>query len=144
MINKKQLESLVIRTLEEYKLFSEEAVNLIIGTIAQESRGGTYIRQLNDGPARGIAQIEKPTFDWLKDKFQHRFGLEHFEFEQLEWDLKASILFCRLRYLAVPEALPTTIGGMATYWKKYYNTVYGGGTEAEYIINYQNYIKVKK
>jgi hypothetical protein len=32
------------------------------------------------------------------------------------------------------------IAGMARYWKRYYNTVHGKGTEAEFIKNYEELI----
>jgi hypothetical protein len=37
---------------------------------------------------------------------------------------------CRVHYLRVKEALPTEndAAGMASYWKRYYNTVLGKGT----------------
>ena len=44
-------------------LVSQEAENLLMGTAAQESALGEYIRQLGNGPALGIFQMEPETFD---------------------------------------------------------------------------------
>ena len=49
---------------------------------------------------------------------------------------------CRVHYYRVSEALPeeNDIEGMARYWKKYYNTPLGAGTEEEFIHNYKEYM----
>jgi hypothetical protein len=48
-----------------------------------------------------------------------------------------------MRYLVVPEALPKEddIKALASYWKKYYNTIHGKGTVSGAISNYNNYVK---
>jgi len=33
------------------------------------------------------------------------------------------------------------IEGLAHYWKKYYNTVYGSGKVEEFVNNYKKYVK---
>jgi hypothetical protein len=38
-----------------------------------ESGVGTYLSQYREGPARGIARIEEPTFSWLKDLTSTRY-----------------------------------------------------------------------
>jgi len=140
MINLKQLRSLIRRTLVAYALSEKDShIELLIGTAAQESRAGTYLKQLGNAPAVGIFQMEPGTFEWLKKKYQKRFGLQDIRFEELEWNLKYSILFARLRYLVVPERIPDELEGWAYYWKKYYNTTFGKGTEEEFIRNYELY-----
>ncbi|MDD4291989.1 MAG: hypothetical protein PHX51_07140 [Clostridia bacterium] len=140
---KQQLQDLIERTLKERELYSESAVNLLLGTAAQESGFGKFLRQLNHGPALSIFQIERPTFEWLKDTYKKKFDLENVEFEEIEWDLKKAILFCRLRYLVVRSPLPDAknIEALAAYWKKYYNTPLGAGTEKEFINNYKKYVQ---
>jgi len=59
---------------------------------------------------------------------------------QLRANLPYQIIMARCHYLRVAEALPTTIQGYAKYWKKYYNTVKGKGTEEKFIANYNRYI----
>lgn len=47
--------------LRDFDLYSENAVNLILGTIAVESNMGRYYYQVN-GPAIGIGQMEPNTY----------------------------------------------------------------------------------
>ena len=140
---KEHLKELIENALKEYDLYSESAVMLLLGTAAQESKFGFYLRQLGGGPARGIFQIEEPTFDWLKGKYAEKYGLEGVEFGDLIWNLKAAAVFCRLRYLVDSLPLPasTDIPGMARYWKRVYNTHLGAGTAAEFILNYNKYVR---
>jgi len=145
MINKDQLKELIDSTLKEYMLYSKEASELVYGTIIQESKRGTYIKQVSnnfdpDKHALGIAQIEKKTFNWLKNIFISRFPkILWIEFEDLEYDLKASIIFCRLRYLVDSQPIPKDLEGQAEYWKRIYNSYKGKGTPEQYINNYIKY-----
>jgi len=140
MLDKKQFEDLIKRILIEYDLYNKSAVNLLLGTAAQESKFGTYIRQIN-GPALGIFQMEKPTFDWLKNIYGSKYPIG--EFDELEYNLKLAILLARLRYRIVKEPLPDANNeeGLARYWKKYYNTPLGKGTIEQFINNYKKYVK---
>lgn len=147
MINSNQLKDLIERTLKKYDLYSETALILLIGTCFQESRGGTYLRQMSsnfdiDKHAIGIMQMEKNTFDWMLEKYGDQYQLNDVAFTELEYNLELSILFARLRYLVVPKSLPgrDDLEGIAKYWKKYYNTEYGSGTVQEFLHNYERYI----
>jgi hypothetical protein len=103
---------------------------------------GTYLRQIH-GPAMGCMQIEPATFEWLKTKYYNRFWrqIEPITFPELEWNLKASIVMARLRYLADPEPLPPAedIAGLAKVWKRVYNTPLGAGTVDEFVRNHHTY-----
>lgn len=136
------IEDLIKRTLREYNLYSDSAVNLLLGTLAQESGFGKYLKQLGGGPALSGFQIERPTFNWLKHAYMNKYNLQEVEFEELEWNLKLAILFCRLRYFVVPSPLPAAddIKGLAEYWKNYYNTYLGKGKIEEFIANYKKYV----
>jgi hypothetical protein len=142
MFNKNQFKDLIERTLKEFDLYSEAAVNMLLGTAAQESKFATYLKQLGNGPALGIFQMERPTFDWLKNVYGNKYPIGNFE--ELEFNLKQAILLCRLRYKVVPESLPAAddVEGLAAYWKKYYNTPLGKGTTAEFVNNYKNFVGV--
>jgi len=48
---------------------------------------------------------------------------------------------CRVKYFQVKEALPTDLAGWAGYWKTYYNTRLGKGTEEGFIRDYKEYSK---
>lgn len=45
-----QFRDLITRVLKEVALYSPAAVNLLLGTAAQESGFGTYLRQVRDRP----------------------------------------------------------------------------------------------
>ena len=150
-MDKTQLKNLIDRILKSLDLYSEHAVNLLLGTCAQESAFGTYIRQLGKGPALGIFQMEPATFNDiennflrykpdLKVKIKQLSGISEMSPEQLEYNLVLAACMARVHYLRVPEALPTDLTGYARYWKKYYNTHLGKGTEAEFINNYKKYV----
>jgi hypothetical protein len=59
--DKKQFRDLIQRTLQDLGMHSESAVNLLLGTAAQESQFGTYFRQIGGGPALGVFQMEPDT-----------------------------------------------------------------------------------
>jgi len=144
--DKEQFENLIRRVLvaelgEEF--CTDAAVQLLLGTAAQESHFGTYLKQVR-GPAIGAFQMEPTTFDWIKEKYMDR--LPHFknvDVEDLEWDLALSIIFARLRYCVIPAALPPAndIYALAAYWKQYYNTPAGAGKVEEFVGNYKRFVE---
>ena len=142
--DKKQFRSLIERILGEFDgLHSETAVNLLLGTAAQESRFGTFLRQLKGGPALGVFQMEPKTFWWLHGRYKKKYPLIADRlFAELEWDLSLAIVMARLRYRVVRAKLPrcNSIKDMAVYWKKFYNTVRGKGTVDEFMANYKKYV----
>lgn len=136
---------------KEFKnLFGKQSDNkkrLILGTMMQESR---FIHrfQFNDGPARGLGQVEPDTAydvyeNYLKyrdDKLQKVMKVFDNDFEnrselskELAYNDLFNLMILRLCYYRVSEAIPTTDEGLAYYWKKYYNTHLGKGTEKEFL-----------
>ena len=137
-------------TLKAIGLYSENAVELLMGTCAQESHLGKYRRQLGGGPALGIFQMEPATFrdisenylrykPELREKILQAAGIEYFNAEELVDNDWMAICFARVHYLRVKEAIPCNLSGWAYYWKRYYNTRLGKGTEEEFIANYKKY-----
>lgn len=151
-INVDQLKEYIIRpTLEDLGLWSQAAENLLLGTMAQESHMGHYIHQVK-GPALGIYQIEPETHDdvWehyldyresMADKVSELSYLT--TSKSLVSNLSYATAIARIIYLRVSEPLPLPqdLVGMARYWKKYYNTPLGKGTEREFVRNYLKYVK---
>ena len=144
-----QLKDLVHRTLHGIVKHSPEAVALLMGTCAQESHLGTYLRQL-EGPARGIMQMEPATEKDIWENYlayntvyrsylKTETGVLLSDPSALESNLSYAIAMARTHYLRAPGAIPTTIEGQAAYWKEHYNTIYGAGTEEEYMQNYVRY-----
>lgn len=155
MIDVDQLRELIIRpTLKGLNLWSGEAEDLLLGTVAQESLMGTYIKQLDDGPALGIYQMEPATYrDIWENYLKYREELVddilevcgNLPVSDLIGNLYYATAMARIHYLRVPEALPikdslTYIEDLAHYWKKFYNTGLGKGTEKEFIENYKKYV----
>lgn len=135
------------------------AENLLLGTAAQESNLGQYVKQLPNGPALGIYQMEPATFashcqTWLARRLDNpengtvkllqgqceTFPVLHSK--QLIYDLRFATIFARIHYLSVPEELPDAddIEGLGRYWKKYYNTPLGKGTVEEFVNSYRHYV----
>lgn len=143
--DKNQFKDLIKRVLTEVDpaLCSDAAVNLLLGTAAQESRFGQYLRQLGGGPAVGVFQMEPATFIWLRDHFEIKYPyIKERRVEELEWNLRLAILMARLRYRIVPAPLPKAdvVLSLAAYWKTYYNTVQGKGTVEEFERNYRRFL----
>ena len=64
--------------------------------------------------------------------------------ESILWSLRMNdndvpgVMFCRLHYLwSTTEPIPEGIEGQARYWKLWYNSLAGKGTEAEYVRNWE-------
>ena len=144
----------VLRHLDPEIPYSENAVELILGTIAQESQG-TYLRQLGGGPALGMIQMEPLTHDdhW-KNYLDYRPDLaaKVMDLELPKWlgfkgaeeligNLYYAVAMCRVHYRRKPGALPATVDGMANYWKRNYNSFKGAGMPREFVENYRKYVE---
>ena len=107
---------------------------LLEKTIKHESKLGNH-KDLSKEYGEGTSQIDKPTFDWIKEKlkednylenrqlFNKHFGfpLNTLEYEDLRTIANTSIFLCRMRYKFVPEAIPVDNLGQYEYYKKYWN-----------------------
>ena len=145
------MKQLVNDTLQEINLYSDDASNLILGTISQESAYGFYRKQLGGGPALGICQMEPNTFNDIVFNFLHYkvdlanlilmvCGLTSFHADDLVTNDKLAVSMCRVHYLRVKAKIPSDLPGYAAYYKKYYNTPLGAATEEEFIENYNKYV----
>jgi len=142
--------TLVEKTLQDFGHYTPDSANLILGTIAQESAYGKYHKQIN-GPALGICQMEPATFNdicknYLKyhpDITERIKSVCHVNvlsaIDMISND-QLAICMCRVHYLRQKGAIPTTIEGYAKYWKQWYNTPLGKGTETEFIRNYHLWV----
>lgn len=147
-INARNFRELVVRpTLVLMSMWSPEAERLLMLTAAQESHLGTYLRQgwhtLDDGQgaAFGPFGMEAATLEWLRTKYPQWLGER--EAYEMQWDLRLAVKACRLRYCVVAEAIPAAddIPGLASYWKRWYNTGAGAGTVEEAVANYNKYVR---
>ncbi len=144
---------ILVPTLKAVDLYSESAVNLLLGTAIQESRL-TYLKQKGGGPALGLFQIEPRTLDDIYNRYLQRedksellgrvqkFTTEQDVYDQVIGNIPFAVVIARVRYLMVPEALPAydDVEGMGKYWKSGYNTAGGKGHVHEFIENYNRYV----
>ena len=155
-MNAKQLRELVIRpVLKEMNAWSRAAEDLLLGTAAQESHCGEYIRQLGctgTVGAFGVWQMELATARDIYDNFlkykpalksfiDDLRGLHQTITDALMTNLAYACAMARVHYLRQPGAIPSDLAGQAAYWKKYYNTAHGRGTPDEYLKNWSKYAK---
>lgn len=159
-MNSKQLMDFIIKpTLTHIGFCGRSDAVIISGTIAQESGCGEYIRQLgydvdSKNGAFGITQMELFTHDSLwADFLDYRedlaakvYGLKIYtltDAENLMGNLPYAVAMARIKYLTIKEPLPNAndIKGMANYWKRFYNSPKGKGTEQEFVDNYNRYVK---
>ncbi len=123
----------------------ENAKKLLLETAMQETKLGAFRDPTEYCAGTGICQHdEMPFYDIVNrtrerhlDIIKNEFGIdmEKVKWRELENSPLLSFLACRLHYKLIPLSIPGTIDGRAAYWKKYYNTVDGKGTEEEYIRN---------
>ena len=118
--------------------WSQEIENLIVGTAMVESNIQMLV-QMGGGPARGLFQIEKRSFEdvvgYIKRDSQKikaicgacGFSVLPEDVDHVIWNLRFAVLITRMFYYRIPEALPNSddYKEMSNYHKKYYNTVYG-------------------
>lgn len=153
MINKSDFRWLVSTVIKDFGLYSPAAVNLLLGTAAVESRFGTDLRQVGGGPALGVFQMEPETEADIWDNFlsyrpalvqkvYYLSGVDCPNNMQLAVNLIYSTVMARLHYYRKVEPLPSfdDINGLAAYWKRYYNTFSGKGTEDKFIRAYNRYV----
>jgi hypothetical protein len=132
--------------LKRENLWSEDSEELIMLSAAAESHLGEYLVQLDNGPARGILQMEPRTFHCVRTNVvpSPRLTLSFIPSsnpDDLIWDLRLAIVMARLAYWRHSEPIPHSIPEMAKYWKKYYNTEKGKGNVDEAIELYYKYVK---
>lgn len=150
-MNADQFRRNIVRpALRAIGLHSVAAENLVMGTAAVES-GLEYVRQLHNGPALSLFQIEPRTHDDIWENYlAYRRELaetllaaiaagERPPADRLIWDLRYSAIMCRIHYKRVPELLPDAddIWGMARYYKTFYNTVAGKAKEHDFVDSYR-------
>jgi hypothetical protein len=155
MINQKQFRELIIQpTLNALQLYSDDAEELLIFTMATESLGGTYIKQVK-GPALGVYQCEPATHQdlWVNFIFNRLPILTlmtmHFHTprvpnpDRLIYDLRYATAIARLHYRRFAEPIPSKsdVEGMWEYYKQYYNTPKGKADKDKSIEAYKKYIK---
>jgi hypothetical protein len=144
--------------------YAMRTARLLLGTAAQE--GWTWERQRSpawSGNVGGFSkwQVERGSISdslmylhthpavlsrattWLfDDPHAPTSWPSDMSMDTLLWSMRLNdndrigVLFCRLHYLRVPKPIPDSLADQAHYYKVFYNTVAGAGTEAGYIENW--------
>lgn len=151
-MDKNQLWDLMTRVILSFdnKMYSQSAMNLMMGISAQETRLGVYLRQIGGGPGRGVFNMEIDTeldiwenylaFRPLFVSKLHKItGGSYLSEYALEGNIPYQIIMTRLHLWRVKEPLAEAddINGHARYWKKHFNTKIGKGTVEQFIKNYK-------
>jgi len=152
----KHIRLYVVRpTLKRLDMYSEWAENLMVGTAAQESnfRAFDQVTGPDDvtlGPGYGLYQIEANTFEdinrYLKTRPDIRIKVLSLlapwpeDLHQLVGNLYYATAIARIKFWMRPESLPTSLEGIAEYWKLWYNSIDGAGTPEQFIENYKFYV----
>lgn len=154
MFNHRHFREYIIRpALNDLIMFSENAEELLIATLAQETLGGCYVHQVK-GPALGIYQMEPATYDSLWANYISRDlmlsarilncnqYLQRPPSEHLVWNMKLATMMTRVYYRQIPEALPdkNDIEGLWMYYRQYYNTIKGKATREDFMRNYDMFM----
>ena len=110
-----------------------KAVDLLLETAGAETNRGQF-KDTTKYAGMGITQFDKGTFYDVKErtnkqrrqKVMQYFGIDInlIKWEDLRYNPLLSMLFTRLKYNLIPDAIPQTLEARAAYWKKWYN---GGG-----------------
>lgn len=134
----RQFKSFIVKpVLDHLDLGGLAAVNLLTGTAMVES-GISFVRQIPNGPAVSLFQMEMNTHNdiwenFLKYKKPLRDRISVLKIpvlsdaENMQVNNAYSVAMCRIHYLRVSETLPEYDDpiALAGYHKKHYNTVLG-------------------
>ena len=154
MIDFKEFKNLIlIPALQSVDLFSDNAVALLLDTMAQESGFATYVAQ-EGGPAKGVFEMEGNTYNNIINHLSSQPILRNkillaCNFKDIPsvsetiWNLRYASIIARVFYLLCPGDLPDAndIEGQWEYYKKYWNSNLGKATREEFMANHQRYIK---
>jgi len=153
MLDVSQFRTYVVKPVLEYlDMYSPAMENLIVGTALQESKL-TYMKQLDNGPAIGVFQMEPATY---KDHYTNylvynhglrtkldglRTGLYDDDAQELAGNLYYATAMTAVHYKRrlkdAPLPAPADIAGLAKVYKKFYNTPLGKATEEQFVKNYK-------
>ena len=152
MIQHEQFREFIIRpALTTIQMYSTEAEELLIFTLAQESQGCSYLAQVG-GPAVGPYMVEPTTYKSIlayinRDMDMRNRAYRTFGYslpppiDVLKYNLRFATVIARCFYAMINRPLPkSTEDDMWHYYKTYYNTKDGKATKDEAIANYRKFI----
>ena len=150
----------VVEELKGSNENTEATKQLLIGTIAQETKLGTYRDPSPYKHGAGLCQIDPGIpFEDIRDRgtkyiklIKEKFGIDILSATHRELELSPllSVVMARVKYKLVPKSIPTRFDGQWEYYKRYYNSYAGKATKEEYKKNYEwgielynNWLKTK-
>ena len=135
--------------LQSYRLpASQAAVQLLAMIAAHESGGFRYVQQMNNGPAKGLLQMEPIGLAEVKrymrlrpEKFTQLPAPEMLMLDSLVFDTEWAVACARVFFMAKPEPLPAMddVEGLAKYAKQHWNSDSGKATWEDYAEAYRRY-----
>lgn len=152
-MKKDRLYKLINYVLNRLELFDKFDANQLAATCAVESNLGEYLYQVGGGPALGIYQM--PTFveidlhdNFLKYNPELMIKIKSFgergELATNNYYATAMAFMQYYRYRINGDGYKigkiNDIKLMAWYWKKYYNSTKGTGSEIEFMCKYKSLI----
>lgn len=137
----------VIEQLKGSNENTEATKQLLIGTIAQETKLGTYRDPSPYRHGAGLCQIDPGIpFEDIQDRgtkyiklVKDKFGIDILSATHRELELSPllSVVMARVKYKLVPKIIPDDFEGQWKYYKRYYNSYAGKATKEEYTKNYK-------
>lgn len=142
----------VVEKLKGSNENTEATKQLLIGTISQETKLGTYRDPSPYKHGAGLCQIDPGIpFEDIQDRgtkyirlVKDKFGIDMLSASHRELELSPllSVVMARVKYKLVPKSIPISFDGQWEYYKRYYNSYAGKATKEEYKKNYEWGIKL--
>lgn len=130
----------VTEYLLEFGLHADLAAELLCMICAHESLGGKFRRQMGDGPARSIYQVERIAHDdaWDRSRSIHanalKVGIKR-DWSKMETDDRYATFVARHIIMLDPRPLSKTPEAMAAWCKERWNKG-GKATPEKYLNDY--------
>jgi len=145
--------SLMQITASRHPLWSDDAEEILLMIAAHESGLGMHLRQIGNGPARGVFQIEPAT---MEDNYQNFIdcrpklaeqiaaitGCAGPDVFQLQYNPIYGAIHARLKLYRSPGKLPDADCrlAMGEYCKLHYNSPGGSATAEKYVADYERLV----
>lgn len=118
------------------------ADDLLYETCGAETHFGEY-KDTTEFAGMGITQFDKLPFKDIKDRTRQKYkdkvlkyfdiDINYVEWEDLRYNPLLAVIFTRLKYKLVPEAVPRSIEDRAKYYKIHYNSMIGKSSVKKYL-----------
>jgi hypothetical protein len=111
------------------------------------------MKDTDDKQGMGLPQIDRIKYDDIilnsqehKQKIWNKWKIDInlVTFESLRYSWKESIIFERLGYKRIIEAIPSTREERSVYWKKWWNTYAGDGKPSDFMERSERFLGVEK